>query len=668
MIRWWRDLSVAKKLYGVVGVLALLIATELLTLMFAMDVLSAVRTFVHGEGLWSKGQKNAAYSLHRYAFTGDPSFYLEFQRSLEIPRGDHDARMELEREKYNYKKVEDGFARGQIHRADVPGLVKLIRRFYWAPYISNALEIWKQADLGIAELERAGEELHAKLQSRSATNGDIERALVKVDQVNDRLTRLEVEFSSVLGEGSRWLEGVLMLILITIVLTVESTGLFLTITFSRGLGRSLREMRDTAKEVGRGNFDVRAPVRSRDELGQLADAINKMASDLKTNTGLRQQAETASESKSRFLANMSHEIRTPLGVILGLTEILRERGLSHEETVRYLDTIERTGKNLTRIINDILDLSKVEADHLEIENTRFSLPEFINELQNMLSVQANKTENSLRFMAIGAPPKEIVTDRTRLRQILINLLNNSLKYTHRGIVTLTYWQEGIHLNFEISDTGRGIGENDRAHLFEPFTRPGNSNKADEGTGLGLMLAQRLAGAMGGGVELRSSELTKGSTFRAWIRPHGMFTSLPTYAEPAPVRTIPLKADTGDLRGRRVLVVEDSEDNQMLVRLLLNRMGMISEFAENGQQAVERAPDGGYDFVLMDMQMPVKDGYAATRELREMGYNRPIVALTAHAMKEDRQRCLNAGCDDYLTKPIDSASLYSTLQRLARGTA
>ncbi|MBX3020907.1 MAG: response regulator [Bdellovibrionales bacterium] len=660
MVRWWKDLSVSKKLYAVVGVLAVLIATELFTLLFAMDVLSAVRTFVHGEGLWSKGQKNAAYSLHRYAFTGDEKFFEEFKRSLEIPAGDRAARIELEKPDYDYHKVEEGFARGQVSREDVPGLVNLIRRFYWAPYISQALVVWRAADAGIDDLVAAGNDLRTAMLA-GASRAEVERRLVKIDAVNERLERLEVEFSQVLGEGSRWLENLLMVILVIAVLTVESTGLFLTISFSRSLNRSLHELMDAAQEVGRGNFDQKAPVRSNDELGKLAMAINKMSVDLKTNQGLRQQAESASQYKSQFLANMSHEIRTPLSVILGLTEVLRDDRLSREEQLRYIDTIERTGGNLIRIINDILDLSKVEADHLEIECTRFSLPEFVNELQNMLSVQARKAENSLRFMAVGAPPSEVITDRTRLRQILVNLLNNSLKYTRNGIVTLTYWQDGNHLAFEISDTGRGIDEEDRAKLFAPFTRTAAENAANsEGTGLGLMLAKRLAAALGGGVELRSTQIGKGSTFRAWVRPQGMFTAVPEQVE----GRFSGPQDNSCLRGRRVLVVEDSEDNQLLVKLLLTRVGVLSDFANNGQEAVEMALPGKYDFILMDMQMPVKDGYAATRELRQKGYKKPIIALTAHAMKEDRARCLEAGCSDYLTKPIDSRLLFSTLQKHA----
>jgi hypothetical protein len=668
MVRWWKDLSVSKKLYAVVGVLALLIATELLTLLFAMDVLSSVRSFVGGEGLWSKGQKNAAYNLHRYAATGDAHYFAEFQQALEIPHGDHQARLALEKPELDRAAVTEGFVRGQINPADIPGLVKLIRRFHWVPYIHRAIEVWTRADGGIAQMEAAGMRLHQAMLAHGLGSPEIEAALHEVDRINDDLTVLENEFSNVLGAGSRWLESLLMLILVCAVLTVESTGLFLTVTFSRSLSRSLLRMTAVAREVGQGNFSQRLPVESRDELGQLAEAINKMSADLQRSIGMQRQAESASQTKSQFLANMSHEIRTPLGVILGLSEMLRDPELTRAEQLHHIDVIERTGKNLTRIINDILDLSKVEADRLEIENARFSLSEFMTELQAMLMVQAERTGNELRVQMRGEMPSEIVCDRTRLRQILINLVNNALKFTERGSVRLTGWVEGDRLLFEVSDSGAGISDESKDRLFEAFTRAESlsSRQQHEGTGLGLMLAKRLAQALGGDVSLVYSEVGKGSTFRAEVRPREMSKARMPAVAARPSLVIP--DESNRLSGRRVLVVEDSEDNQLLVNLLLSKRGMRVDFAANGQQAVECAERGNYDIVLMDMQMPVMDGYEATRTLRKHGFARPIVALTAHAMKEDRERCLSAGCDEYLTKPIDSRALFAAFTRLLKSPA
>lgn len=675
MARWWRDLSVSKKLYAVVGVLVLLVTTELFTLFFAMDVLSSVRSFVGGEGLWSKGQKNAVYSLHRYATSGNPKFYQDFLKALEIPHGDHAARVELSQPNPNEKAVINGFVQGGNDPHDVPGIVRLIRRFYWVPYIKKALVIWAEADDSIVEMELAGLKLQKAMLSHSGLGSPaIEIALSDVDRINDRLTALEVEFSNILGQGSRWLEHLLMVVLICVVLSVESTGLLVTVSVNRSLSRSLKELMSTAQEVGKGNFAVRAPVHSQDELGQLAGSINKMASDLEQSVGARRHAESASQSKSQFLANMSHEIRTPLGVILGLSEILRDPALTRPEHLRYVDTIERTGKNLIRIINDILDLSKVEADRLEIENSKFALTDLFSEIQTMLMVEAERGNNRLTVETLGQIPPMIMSDRTRLRQILVNLVNNSLKYTRNGEVKLSGFLQGRQLVFDIEDTGAGISNEDQQALFEAFSRIEDARSREtEGTGLGLMIAKRLAQALGGDVQLLTSRVGHGSTFRVDIRLSEFnHSKSESQTESQAEIQMAAEADQGfgdeellinDLTGRRVLVVEDSEDNQLLVKLLLTKKGMVVEFASNGREAVNQAPDGEYDFVLMDMQMPVMDGYAATQELRSLGFRPPIVALTAHAMKEDRQRCLDAGCDEYLTKPINSQVLFAVMSRL-----
>lgn len=658
MFRFWGDLSVTKKLFAVVGVMALLIATELFTLLFAMEVLSAVRSFVGGEGLWSKAQKNAVHALHRYAFTRDPQYYAEFHKHLQVSLGDRAARLELEKPVFDFNKVRDGFVQGGNAAEDVPGIVNLIRRFYWVPYLDHALKVWRGADIMIQELVESGESLHQAIRDDGG-RARIDAALANIDRLNERLTVLENEFSQVLGEGSRWLEHVLMILLIAAVLTVESTGLVLTFIFSRNLSRSLKELTDTASAVGRGNFALQVPVRSRDELGQLAAAINKMSADLKTNTGLRREAESASHLKSQFLANMSHEIRTPLGVILGLSEILRDPKLGWQEQLRYVDTIERTGQDLTRIVNDILDLSKVEAGHLIIESSRFSLAEFMDELYSMLSVQAGKTGNRLSFITKGPGAAQIKTDRTRLRQILVNLVNNALKYTRQGEVQLSYLIEDGMLVCDVRDTGRGIEAADRERVFEAFMRSSDAEHT-EGHGLGLMLSQKLARALGGDVVLLDSQPGRGSLFRLTVRLEEVLRS------GAAVAAAEKPAVRGELRGKKVLVVEDSEDNQLLVELFLCREGLKVDFAHNGKEGFEKAMAGDYDAILMDMQMPIMDGYRATQLLREQGYSRPIIALTAHAMKEDRDRCLRAGCSDYLSKPVDSAALCATIARQIDG--
>lgn len=657
MYVWWRDLSVAKKLYSVVGVMALLIATELITLLFVMDILSAVRTFVGGESLWSKAQKGAVHALHRYAFTHDPKYFNEFHRLLETTKGSRMARLEMLKEDPDEEVMRQSLRQGQAHPDDIPGMIRLIRRFYWVSPVEQSLVLWEKADQKIDELIVAAFELDKVIRLRPNAIKEIGSRLEVIDHLNESLTKMENEFSEILSEGSRWLERILMMILVFVVLVVECTGVLLTIAFSRNFSRSLNDLTQAAGEIGKGNFGVWAPVRSRDELGMLAESINKMSHDLKNSLSMRERAESASEFKSRFLANMSHEIRTPLGVMMGLTEILKDPHLSWQDHMQYVDTIERTGQSLTRIINDILDLSKVEAGHLEIKKTAFSLSVFLSELKHMFLIQADKTGNQLSFECSANLPEEVVTDRTRLRQILVNLLNNSLKYTHNGHVSLKCNMQDSHIIFEVSDTGRGIADEDRDKVFEAFTRARTSTSSGaEGTGLGLMLSRHFANALGGNIELVSSGSQIGSVFRVSLP---FESSTASTASPGEVKSF---ESAKDLRGHSILVVEDSEDNQLLVKLFLNRMGLKVELARNGREGVDKALAFDYDMVLMDMQMPVLDGYQATAELRNKGFTKPIVALTAHAMKEDRDRCLRAGCSDYLTKPIDSKALSQVIAK------
>lgn len=659
MRRFWKDLSVSKKLYVVVGVMALLIATELLTLLFAMNTLSAVRSFVEGEGLWSKAQKNAIYRLHRYVSTGNPSYYEAFNNDVKIPLGDRYARLELEKPKPDLEKVRAGFVQGGIHPDDIDGLVRLIQKFYWNRYVSKALDIWRQADVLFDELITSAQDLNILISSGTSSPEKIQKTFRMIDQTNRALTSLEAEFSAVLGEGSRWMERMLMYLLVIAVLTVESTGVLLTVAFSRNLNRSLKELSDTASEVGQGNFSHFAPVRSRDELGQLALAINKMIVDLKRNTGRRVRAENANQVKTLFLASMSHEIRTPLGVILGLADILKEPNLSRQDQLKYIETIEKTGQNLTRILNDILDISKVETGHLEIEKTAFSLSEFLRDLEAMMKVKAAKDGNQLLFVRQGQMRDRILTDRIRLRQVLVNLINNALKFTQQGAVTVTYWEKDNILNFEIRDTGVGISAESQEQLFQAFYQTEEGSQQGEGTGLGLVLSKRLAQALGGDVILQESYVQKGSVFLVTVRNDHVEENR-KIAEP---KTMNGASTTENiLAGKKVLVVEDVLDNQMLTKLYLARKGMEVQFANNGVEGVQKALENDFDLILMDMQMPVMDGYTATKQLRDKGYEKPIIALTAHAMKEDRERCLISGCDDYLTKPLDSNALYGAISR------
>lgn len=385
-------------------------------------------------------------------------------------------------------------------------------------------------------------------------------------------------------------------------------------------------------------------------LRKISQRIDILTRDLKSTTEERLQADTANQLKSLFLANMSHEIRTPIGIIIGLAESLNDNTLSPSARAEYIKTIEKTSKNLTRIINDILDISRVEAGHIEIDKTRFYFSEFCDDLYKMLKVKADENKNQLIFNKKGYFPFEVYTDRTRLRQILINLISNSLKFTKNGFVKMDYWSSGKTLYFDIIDNGSGIPKSFQQKLFRPFS---NVRSSTDSSGLGLVLCKKIAQGLGGDVKLMESKEDLGSRFRF---------SFESDLEEAKIISPSLiqQVDLTRLAGKKVLIVDDVIDNQLVVRLYLSRVGMNVDNAKNGLEALEKTKNSEYDLILMDMQMPEMDGYTAVKILRGRGFNKPIIALTAHAMKEDRNKCINAGCNDYVSKPMESQVLYSKI--------
>ncbi|MFI4897565.1 MAG: CHASE domain-containing protein [Phycisphaerales bacterium JB059] len=382
---------------------------------------------------------------------------------------------------------------------------------------------------------------------------------------------------------------------------------------------------------------------------------------------MAQSAEAASRAKSEFLANMSHEIRTPMTAILGYAELLDERAHElqvDEEQRQWLRSIRRSGEHLLAIINDVLDLSKIEAGRMRTRARACDLTEIVNDVLDPMRSRAIQKGLTLRAELASPTPEQIVTDPARLRQVLINLVGNAIKFTSQGTVTLTVGRADDRIVFEVHDTGIGIDRSSLDRLFEAFEQADSSMaRAHEGTGLGLTISRRLARLMGGDLSA-SSEPGVGSVFRLTLPDEspqgvGLITTLSDVSLPA------LKAPKVEtaLSGR-VLLVEDGEDNQRLISYFLRRVGLEVELVRNGQEAIDAiVRDASYDVIVMDMQMPVLDGYAAATRLREMGCAIPIVALTAHAMDGDREKCINAGCTEYATKPVDRHALIGIVARL-----
>ncbi|HDZ21115.1 hypothetical protein LCGC14_0094410 [marine sediment metagenome] len=374
------------------------------------------------------------------------------------------------------------------------------------------------------------------------------------------------------------------------------------------------------------------------------------------------EAESANVAKSEFLANMSHEIRTPLTAILGFTDMLMEPNHSGAQQKEWLHVISRNGNHLLMLVNDILDLSKIEAGKLTLLPQRCDLCAAISEVASMMRVRAEQAGLFLSMEYCTEIPETILADGARLRQVLVNLTGNALKFTRRGgvhIATsfLPAWHDDQPaIQIKIVDTGIGIAQEHVEHLFDSFYQvDASSSRKYGGTGLGLAITHRIVEMMGGEVAV-TSKAGSGSTFTVTI-PTGPLDGVAMLDQPSEaVRDMPdselCPTLAHSLEGVRVLVAEDGPDNQRLIEALLNKAGAEVEMVPNGVLAVQRALAEPFDLILMDMQMPEMDGYQATRTLRSKGYDRPIIALTAHALADDCDKCLTAGCTAYLAKPID----------------
>ncbi len=423
------------------------------------------------------------------------------------------------------------------------------------------------------------------------------------------------------------------------------------------------------RELRRMNAELEARVQA--GLAELAETNRQLQT-------AKDAAEAASRVKSEFLANMSHEIRTPMTAILGYAEILASDEASTgvpQEWVDVAKIISRNGDHLLQIINDLLDISKIEAGKLDVEFVNCSPVQVLADIQSLMRVRADRAGLNLTIEAEGLIPATIRTDPTRLRQILVNIVGNAIKFTERGSVSVKVrfkpspgpqaapGNAGL-LEFEVADTGIGISQEHLARLFEPFQQAdASTTRKYGGTGLGLAISRRLAGLLGGDIVVES-RLGLGTTLRLDI-PTGPieqaqmtgFTEIMCEADEAAKAAPP---DPAELHCT-ILLADDAPDGQVLISRLLRKAGAQVTVVGDGREAVRQALAAAdearaFDVILLDMQMPVMDGYTAARTLRARGYEGIIIALTAHAMVGDREKCLQAGCDEYTVKPIERARL------------
>ncbi len=391
----------------------------------------------------------------------------------------------------------------------------------------------------------------------------------------------------------------------------------------------------------------------------------------------KDKADAASAAKSAFVANMSHEIRTPLNAVLGFADVLR-RGMAanREEEREYLDLIHRSGKHLLELINNILDLAKIESGHVQVETLAFSPHQIVHDVVSVLGERARERGLKLADSIVTSLPQTIDSDPTKFRQIVTNLIGNAIKFTEEGSVTVVVSAVQARksvLRVEVRDTGIGMTPEQAAKVFVAFEQADQSTtRRFGGTGLGLSISKQFAEALGGSLTVRS-ELGVGSTFTLelpiadakqipWIAPAQAIGELRVPAAEAS------KEPPKCLIGRQILVADDAEANRRLIGLILTRAGAAVTTVSNGLEALDQIRQRSFDLAVIDMQMPELDGYAATLRLREEGFELPIIALTGNAMKGDRQRCLDVGCHDFLTKPVNVDLLVQTVAQWTNAAA
>ena len=406
------------------------------------------------------------------------------------------------------------------------------------------------------------------------------------------------------------------------------------------------------------------------ERQQSLEAANQqLVNSIEEANRLAAQAEVAAKAKSEFLANMSHEIRTPMTAILGYTDLLIDE-TSERETLEQLKVIQRNGAHLLQIVNDILDLSKIEAGKMTVENVACSPSALLSEVKALVQVRADAKGLALTVDCPATIPAAIFTDPVRLRQILVNLVGNAIKFTQRGSVRVILQMvdgDRRRLQCDVCDTGLGLTPEQAAKLFQPFSQADSSTtRKFGGTGLGLAISRRLAEHLGGELVLVSSEPGVGSRFRVTVPTSPVEAAPGETAEPPDDQPPPAALPRLNCR---ILLAEDGPDNQRIIAAVLRKAGADVTIVDDGRMAVDAAltaekDDAPFDVILMDMQMPVLDGYQSTRLLRQGGYAGAILALTANAVSEVRQNCLDAGCNDYVSKPIDRQTLVLTLAQVA----
>ncbi len=594
----------------------------------AIEVVNSTRAYSTGEGRYSKAEKIAVLSLHRYAYSQRNSDYDTFLAAIAVPRGDRAARLALEAPKVDTAVARDGFLRGENHKDDVDGLINLFRLARrWGPF-DAAVADWTEGDSLVTDLVGYGEELNRRIAAGTLDPATRDRLLGGVDRVDDRLTSLENTFSTHMGEAARTATKLVVFGVGSIMILLWGIGM----AFARRLLHRQMELAEhEAKELETANEQL-------------------VATALELETA-REKAEKASGAKSAFLSNMSHELRTPLNSILGFAQLL-ELNAKDPLTSRQagqVGHIRSSGEHLLSLIDDVLDLSKIEAGNINLTIEPVPLGPVLEQVHAALSPLADKAGIAMT-VNVGGESLIARADRTRLLQVLMNLGNNAIKYSRSGgQLTMSAAATDSFVRLVVADTGLGIPLARQKEVFEAFNRLGAEHSAIEGTGIGLHLTQRLVHLMDGRIAF-TSEPNVGTTFSV---------DLPAWTGQTSVYRDFRFSNIVDMnrhrQGYTLLYVEDNPSNVDLMRGVIEALdGVRLLTAPHPFVGLELAHTHVPDVIVMDIDLPDMNGFELLKKLKTSPSTMdiPVIALSAAAMSRDIERGIAAGFTHYLTKPMN----------------
>jgi len=667
----WISAGITRKFVFLNFLLFILALTLTGLTIFAITIVSGVRAYVAGEGLYAKYQKDAVFYLRRYVQTADEPDYKKFSEAILVPLGDGNARRALDKHSPDRSNAARFFQAGQNAPDDVPSLVKLFLRFRHLSFMDVAIRIWGQADELTDQLADLGRKAHTKLANDRISPRERAELIGRIDLLNERLIVLENNFSQTLGEGSRWVSRVIFKALLLADLILLLAGIVLSMLLGRSVVKEIDGISSAVRRIAQGDLSTRCTVEGSEEFVHLAEGVNQMASSIEHSQRelkhARDNALQASRVKSEFLANMSHEIRTPLNVVLGYTDVLADEidAQDNEDMKEHLDAIRRAGRRLNRTIQGILDFSKIEARAFELRPQSVKLATVLERHVEDIRILAEQKNLRIRCV-IDDPKATVLFDEYCLSGALTNLLQNAIKFTQEGSVTAKLYR-GPDRNLKISviDTGIGIEPGYLMRIFEPFSQEESGyTRRFEGNGLGLALTRSYLQLNGAAITVQSQK-GQGSQFTVTFAPESELRLTPNVPEPKATNGTAVPAPT--IRRPCILVVEDDPDNQVLIRTILKKNYEV-KLASSADEARKELDLSGKQIELILMDWSLKgdeDGVTLTRNLRldERYRKTPVVALTAHASAEDRKLAKATGFDAFLGKPVDRDELFRTLDLL-----